>query len=179
MWSVKSMLAETKRNRETRCILLDWGDTAMRVFPEFDGPMFAWPRVEAVEGIEEALTELRADWTIALATNAADSEEEEIWSALARVGLDKLIDRVYCFRRVGHKKSAPEYFDHVLSDLGLERNRTVMVGDDFEADVLSANRSGIRAIWFQENGSENKTDPLHRTIHGLQELPGALDKQVR
>ena len=164
---------------KSRCILLDWGGTVMRVFPEYEGPMFAWRRVEAVEGIKEALAKLQPEWTIALATNAADSEEAEIWSALARIDLDRLIDRVYCFRGVGHKKSAPEYFAHVLADLGIDRTRAVMVGDDFEGDVLSANRGGIRAIWFHENGSENKTSAMHRTIHDLHELPEALDMLVR
>jgi len=159
----------------TRCILLDWGNTVMRVFPEYEGPMAAWPRVEAVEGIKEALSKLQPEWTIALATNAADSEEQGIWSALERVDLDRLIDRVYCFRGVGHRKSAPEYFEHVLTDLGIDRNRAVMVGDDFEADVLSANRGGIRAIWFRENGTEKRTSEMHRTIYAIHELPEALE----
>ena len=89
-------------NREARCILLDWGDTVMRVFPQYEGPMFEWPRVEAVDGIQEAFAKLQAYWTIALATNASDSEEPAIWSALARVGLDRFIDRVFCYRGVGH-----------------------------------------------------------------------------
>ena len=167
-------MPEIRENRETRCLLLDWGDTVMRVFPEYEGPMSAWPRVEAIEGITEALAALRTDWTIALATNAADSEEREIWSALARAGLDRLIDRIYCFRGVGHRKSAPEYFDIVLADLEIEPNRAVMMGDDFEADVLSANRSGVRAIWFHENGADDKTGAMHRTIHVLSDLPKAL-----
>jgi len=168
-------MPEITGNRETRCLLLDWGDTVMRVFPEYEGPMYDWPRVEAVDGIGEALTRLRPDWTIALATNAADSEERDIWSALARAGLDELIDRVYCFRGVGHRKSAPEYFEHVLADLGIEPHHAVMVGDDFEADVLSANRSGIRAIWFHEAGTEMATSAIHRTIHNLRDLPAALE----
>jgi len=64
-------MPEITGNRKTRCLLLDWGDTVMRVFPECQGPMFAWPWVEAVDGVREALTKLRPDWTIVLATNAA------------------------------------------------------------------------------------------------------------
>lgn len=168
-------MAQPTWSRETHCLLLDWGDTVMRVFPEYEGPMFTWPRVEAVDGIEETLAKLRPDWRIALATNAADSEEREIWRALARAGLDRLIDRVYCYRGVGHRKSAPEYFEHVLTDLGIESNQAVMVGDGFEADVVGANRSGIRAIWFLEGGTELTTSAMHRTIHGLRDLPAALE----
>ena len=168
-------MPENHKNREARCLLLDWGNTVMRVFPGCEGPMSAWRRVEAIEGIADVLTALRPGWTIVLATNAADSGEREIRAALARAGLDQLFDRVYCYRGVGYRKSAPEYFEHVLADLGIEANRAVMVGDDFEADVVSANRSGIRAIWFQEIGTDDKTSDMHRTIHALPELPEALE----
>jgi len=172
-------MGQPTRSRETRCLLMDWGDTMMRVFPEYEGPMFDWPRVDAVDGIEETLAKLRPDWTIALATNAADSEEGEIRQALARVRLDNLIDRVYCYRGVGHRKSEPAYFQHVLADLGIEPTRAVMVGDDFEADVVAANRSGIRAIWFREGGTELTTSAIHRTIHDLRDLPAALELLLR
>ena len=161
-------------NRRSRCLLFDWGGTVMRVFPEFEGPMSTWPRVELVDGLDEALAILRPDWTIALATNAADSQEREIWSALSRTGVEQLIDRVYCYRGVGHRKSEPEYFESVLADLGIEAKDAVMVGDDFEADVASANRAGIRAVWFHENAAERTTGSSHRTIFDLHELPEAL-----
>ena len=162
-------------NRKSQCLLLDWGGTVMRVFPEFEGPMSTWPRVELVDGIEEALAILRPDWTIALATNAADSREREIWTALSRAGVEHQIDRVFCVRGVGHRKSEPEYFQYVLADLGIEAKDAVMVGDDFETDVASANRAGIRAIWFHENGADRPTGEMHRTIHDLRELPQALE----
>jgi putative hydrolase of the HAD superfamily len=168
-------MASIAEGREHRCLLLDWGDTVMRVFSEYEGPMAGWPRVEAVDGIREVLTGLRPAWTIALATNATDSEEQDIWSVLARAGLDGLIDRIYCFRAVGHRKSAPAYFQHVLADLGISPDDAVMVGDDFEADVMSANRSGIRAIWFRENAADRATGAMHRTIHDLHDLPKALE----
>lgn len=157
-----------------RCLLLDWGDTVMRVLPGCRGPMATWPRVEAVAGVAEALAGLRGEWTIALATNAADSREEEIRTALERAGLDGLIDRIFCYRGIGHRKSVPEYFDHVLADLRIRAEDAVMVGDDFEVDVLGANRSGIRAIWFCADGSEKRTGTMYRTIHSLHDLPDAL-----
>lgn len=45
--------------RESRCVLLDWGDTLMRDFPEFSGPMAAWHHVEAVPNVREVLVELQ------------------------------------------------------------------------------------------------------------------------
>jgi hypothetical protein len=107
----------------TRCLLFDWGDTLMRVFPEFDGPMAAWPRVEAMPFANEILADLHLRYGLALATNAADSEETEIRAALDRVGLGKLLDKVYCYRNIGHKKPSKEFFDYVLADLGIEQSQ--------------------------------------------------------
>src|SRR5687767_9344160 len=102
--------------QKRRCLLFDWGDSLMLNFPELPGPMATWPRVEAVPFAKETLAGLRAKWTLALATNAADSKEAEIWSALERVGLDDLLDKVYCYRVIGYKKPSLEYFDYILKD---------------------------------------------------------------
>jgi len=64
----------------------------------------------------------RADWRIALATNAAASKEDEIWQALARAGLDRLLDKVYCYRTIGHKKPSREFFNYILRDLRWAEN---------------------------------------------------------
>jgi putative hydrolase of the HAD superfamily len=159
----------------TRCLLFDWGDTLMRVFPEFDGPMAAWPRVEAMPFANEILADLHLRYGLALATNAADSEETEIRAALDRVGLGKLLDKVYCYRNIGHKKPSKEFFDYVLADLGIEQSQVIMVGDDFEADVLGANNCGIRAIWYNPRTDERRESPMHRTVHDLRSLPQAVD----
>jgi len=78
-------------------ILFDWGDTLMRVFPEYTGPMKDWPRLEAVPGAAGMLDALHEDWILALATNAADSDEADIRAALRRVDLERRLDKVYCF----------------------------------------------------------------------------------
>jgi len=164
-----------KAQRVNRCLLFDWGDTLMRVFPEYEGPMAAWPKVEAMPHAIDVLTELRPRTMLAIATNAADSEEAEIRAALGRVGLNKLLDKVYCYRKIGHKKPSKEFFEHLLADLGLEKSQVIMVGDDFEADVIGANNCGIRAIWYNSRTEENRESPMHRTVHDLRALPQALE----
>lgn len=159
----------------TRCLLFDWGDTLMRVFPEFDGPMAAWPRVEAMPHAGQVLAELHFRYVLAVATNAADSEEAEIRAALDRVDLGKLLDKVYCYRKIGYKKPSKEFFEYILTELGIEQSQAVMVGDDFEADVLGANHCGIRAIWYNPRTDESREGAMHQTIHDLRALPRALD----
>jgi HAD superfamily hydrolase (TIGR01509 family) len=154
-------------------VLFDWGDTLMRTL-EYPGPMCAWPRVEAMAGVQEMMLDLEGRIGIALATNAADSQEPEIRQALAFVGLDRFVERIFCFRSVGHKKSSPPFFTHVMEQLELPPGRLVMVGDDFEQDVIAANAMGIQAVWFNEKNTETRRGEAFRTIHRLTELPEQL-----
>lgn len=160
--------------RKSQCILFDWGDTLMRVFPEFNGPMSTWPHVEAIPYARQVLAELGPQWLLAFATNAAASDEADIWAALGRVDLSQFLDKAYCFRSIGHKKPSPEFFGYILDDLRMDRSRVVVVGDDFETDVLGANRSGIRAIWFNERSDEVREGKMYRTIHDFRSLSQTL-----
>ncbi len=155
-------------------LLFDWGNTLMRVIPEYSGPMYEWPHVELVDGALDVLELLQYRWGIALASNAVDSEEGDIWKALERVGLGALIDRVYCFRNIGHKKPSKQFYEYVLRDLDLDPHQVVMVGDDFEADILGARGAGIRSVWLNEGTSEIQTGKNFWSIRSLHELPALL-----
>lgn len=163
-----------EENKMRPWILLDWGDTLMRTL-DFPGPMCTWPQVEVVPGAKETLSELAPRAGLALATNAADSQESQIRQALASVGLDHHIERLFCLRSVGHKKSSPLFFAHVLEQLTLPASRIVMVGDDFEQDVTAANAMGIKGVWFNEKSHETREGIDHLTIHNLRELPTRLE----
>jgi FMN phosphatase YigB (HAD superfamily) len=157
------------------CLLFDWGDTLMRDFKEFNGPMKDWPRVEAIPAAGELLASLHTNWILAVATNAMDSDDVDIRAALARVDLDRLLDKVYCYKKIGHKKPSLEFYQYILNDLQLVPESVCMVGDNFEVDVLGANDCGIRAVWFNELSPEDREDAMHRTIHALGDLPQALE----
>jgi HAD superfamily hydrolase (TIGR01662 family) len=156
------------------CILFDWGDTLMRDFKEYSGPMKDWPRLEVLPDAVETLAILHKDWTLALATSADVSTEADIRLALARVGLDAFLDEIYCFKKIGLKKPSREFYQYILNDLKLDPHSVCMVGDHFDADVLAANLCGMRAVWFNEHSLEERQGPMHRTIHALGALPAAL-----
>ena len=157
------------------CVLFDWGDTLMRVYPQYAGPMAGWPQVEALPYAREALEALHPNWLLALATNAADSDETEIREALARVELDTWIDRVYGFRRIGHRKPTPAFFEWILEDLDLPPSRAIMVGDDLDSDIIGALANGLGAVWNNEYNAAVRNDVRLRKIHSLKELPGAIE----
>lgn len=160
------------RNRQ--CVLFDWGDTVMRVFPEYPGPMEAWPRVEAVEGVREAVLEIRRDALVCLATNAADSGERAIWSALDRVELAGLFDRVFCYEVVRSLKPSAAFYQTIMNQLDLEPECLFMIGDDFRGDVEGATAVGIKSVWLNRITPEERSGGLHVTIHSFDTLGEAL-----
>jgi putative hydrolase of the HAD superfamily len=158
-------------------LLLDWGNTLMREFPQYHGPMLTWPHIELLPHVKEVLSQLYPDYLLVIASNAAESDEAAIWGVMERAGLAGFIDRAYCFKNVGYKKPALEFFRFILDDLDMQPGQAVMVGDDFAVDVLGANQAGIRAVWLNERTDELRTGPLYQTIHDFGELPKALKKR--
>ncbi len=136
-----------------RAVLFDWGGTLMREFPEFEGPMADWPRVEAVPGAEEALRALHGRYALAVATNAALSDERLVRAALARVGLDPYVSVVVTARDLGLAKPDPVFFHAALERVGCPPAEAVMVGDGYSADIVGAKAAGLRAVWFNPAGS--------------------------
>ena len=160
--------------RSRQALLFDWGGTLMKCPPDAVGPMCAWPVIEVFPGVEAALRRLHPGMIVALATNAADSDEADIRKALARGGLDDLVDTVFCFRKLACRKPSPAFYEAVLDGLGLDASRVFMVGDSFDGDVLAANALQIRAVWFNPRADSRPQGELFRTIYHFRELPDAL-----
>lgn len=155
-------------------ILFDWGDTLMKDSPS-NRPMVEWDNVEAVAGAGKVLNRLGTQAILIVATSADVSDESQIRGALARVGLDRHIQKIYCFKNTGLKKS-PEFYQYILHDLGTTPDEAVMVGDSFEKDVLAANQVGMFAVWFNPQADKKQESPQHTTIYHLTELPALFEK---
>jgi FMN phosphatase YigB (HAD superfamily) len=149
----------------------------MRDFREFSGPMHLWPEVAVMPGVVDALNVISQGRVIGLATNAVDSSEEEIRMALRRVELDRLVNRIYCFRKTGFMKPSRKFFEFILRDMDLDRSEMIMVGDNFEKDIIGATRCGIFAIWLNLESLEHRAGILYETILSLDELPAVVEKR--
>jgi putative hydrolase of the HAD superfamily len=158
-------------------VLFDWGDTVMRVFPEYEGPMACWPRVEAVPGVAEALRALQPRCRLVLATNAPASGAAPVRQALARVGLEGYFQAVFTARELGVRKPEPAFFQAMLRELGCAPHDATMVGDEYPIDVVGAKAAGLRAVWFNPLVSPCPLiHPLHDAeVHTLAELPSVLE----
>lgn len=140
-------------SRRFRFICLDWGGTLMSEAGPPGLPMVRWPEVSATDGARELLEALARDGrTLCIATNAVDSQPEEIRAALARVGLDRHVARIFCFREIGARKDTQAFWEQVTRRLEAAPEAVLMIGDSLEQDVIAPMRAGIRSIWFNPAG---------------------------
>lgn len=89
------------------------------------------------------------------------------------LGLTPYFDAIVASARVGRAKPRPEIFHTALERTGADPERTVHVGDSYEADVVGAQQLGITGVLLDRDGTA-ETDG-HPTIRRLDELLLLLD----
>lgn len=161
-------------------LIFDWGNTVMKVFPQYAGPMATWPEVAEVDGIVEALEKLKDHYQMVIASNAGDSRAPEVWNALRRVGLGEYFQAVFTSNELGSQKPHLGFFRQLENVLSRPAHELVMIGDDYTADVLGAKQAGWLAAWY--NPSRQPAPgllPLHNAeIADLRRLPGQLQQPL-
>lgn len=163
-----------------QAVVFDWGNTLMRVFLEYEGPMAYWPRVEAMPGVTQALAELHARYRLILATNAPDSDARLVRSALRRVGLEKYLTGVFSANELEARKPDPGFYHAVMRETGCGASEAVMVGDDYQNDITAAKQAGLWTVWYNPTAAPSpRSDRLHDVeIRTMAELPATLGKLI-
>ncbi|PNH96318.1 HAD family hydrolase [Vibrio diazotrophicus] len=147
--------------------LFDWGDTLMVDYVDAIGKMCDWPSVKAVDGALETLEILARKHDIYVATNAADSREQDIKAAFQRVGLAPFIKGYFCFENIGLNKQDPDFYIRIANKLGVPPESITMVGDNEVNDIATAVKAGLNAVWLSHSGAKHSS---YRTITSLTEL---------
>ena len=148
--------------------LFDWGDTLMVDLPAQTGPMCEWPHIAVVPGALDCLSHLSVNAECHIATNARDSNVEQIRLALQNAGLNHYISSIFCYCTVGHDKSEPAFYKHIVDKLKVEAQHITMVGDSLTKDIYPALNQGLHAIWYNP---QKLPVPEHVVcIHHLAEL---------
>lgn len=157
-------------------LIFDWGDTLMRVFPDQQGPMMEWPRVEEVPGAGLTLAKLAAGYRLLVATNAGASTSAQVRLALARAGLDDFFEMVLTPHELGAIKADPAFYRGIASLLSAPPDQLTMLGDAYATDILSARRAGLKTVWFNPaRVSAPASLPLHdREFASWEQLDGLL-----
>jgi len=159
-----------------KLIIFDWGDTVMRNFTRYRGPMVYWPYVEAVDGVAKALTEVSKRFICCLASNAGDSDAELMGLALERVQFRQYFRYLFTEKELGAAKPSLDFYKNILKKTGLTPGECVAVGNDFEKDIVPAGIIGIKTIWLSAGAKEVPREKPDVIIHSMHELTSAIAK---
>lgn len=92
--------------------------------------------------------------------------------------LENYFDVIVCSEDVGKNKPSPDIFHHSMQRANTKASESVMIGDDYEVDVLGALNVGMKGILFDPDKTHNHQQDDHR-IHKLNELPDLLPWVMR
>ncbi|MDR2563879.1 MAG: YjjG family noncanonical pyrimidine nucleotidase [Prevotellaceae bacterium] len=67
-------------------------------------------------------------------------------------GLETYFEHVYTSEATGKQKPSPEIFRYVMKDIRALPEDCIMIGDDFEVDILGAASAGIAQIYYNPEG---------------------------
>jgi putative hydrolase of the HAD superfamily len=73
---------------------------------------------------------------------------------------------------VGLKKPHPIIFETALDKARVPAERSIMIGDTFEADILGAERAGMNTLFF--NYRKDEVPSNYKVVHNLTEIKSHL-----
>lgn len=123
-------------------------------------------RTLLIEGAQELLAALAPHYRLHLLTNGyADTQLEK----LKGTGSEAYFELVVTSDRAGARKPDAHFFHYAIERLGAEKEESLMVGDDVEADIIGARDFGIDQVLFDQHGTKEDPGANYR-IARLKEL---------
>lgn len=105
----------------------------------------------------------------------SDAPRREAWLRLCSLNLHHMFDVVVTFDDTGERKPSAAPFRRVLSELGVESDEALMVGDWPERDVVGAAKANIRTVFARYGDTFGTVDSgADFEIDDIQELIGIV-----
>jgi putative hydrolase of the HAD superfamily len=111
---------------------------------------------------------------LAMVTNGASAVQR---AKIDRFRLAPFFEHIQIEEEFGAGKPDPRVYGHVLKTFGVTPARALMVGDDYQADVLGSLEAGMEAAWIDVAGRGTPPrDPprSHATVRSIAELADRL-----
>ncbi len=160
-----------QNNDKKLTLVFDWGNTLMVDYPDESGPMVEWSRVAPMKGVNMAIPELAERCACYVASNAKESDAEQMKAAFARLGLERYFSGFYTSKELGACKPDVEFFEKLAEKLECAPEQITYVGDSYENDIVPAKKAGMSTILVKsEQGEYPDADSCVDSIWSMLEL---------
>ena len=117
---------------------------------------------ELFEGALDLLEYLKPKYELHIITNGFNEVQ---YKKMEASGLTPYFDKIITSEDAGVKKPNPQIFNFALNSSKAEKTESMMIGDNWEADVMGALNFGLDAIYFNP-----ESDPVSPEIKSVQSL---------
>ena len=121
-----------------------------------------------VEGARELMDYLRGEGYHMHMTSNGFHEVQ--YKKLRACGLHDYFDTIILSEDAGANKPAPQFFDYAFRQSQACRETTLMIGDNFQTDILGAKRYGIATAYFNRYPEYPAPEPVDYEITALRQL---------
>lgn len=124
---------------------------------------------EIIPGSEKLLEYLKTKYHLHIITNGF---EEVSSSKVQNTVLKKYIDTLTCADEINVRKPDFRIFDYALSKSGAKLEESLLIGDDWIADIQGALDYGMQAIFYDRIGEDFQSDgvPIVRNLEEIIEI---------
>lgn len=129
------------------------------------------PMTGTVPGAYELLDYLRPKYRLAVLSNGTKSSQIV---KMRNFRFEPYFEKVYLSDDIGYPKPDVRIFQYALNDMGVCPEDVLMIGDDFEGDIVGAANAGIEQVWLHPAGWNGERPVPSLTIRTLAELHSVL-----
>lgn len=121
-----------------------------------------------VEGAQELMDHLRSKgYRMSMCSNGF---HEIQYKKLRACGLERYFDHVILSEDAGYNKPSRQFFDYALRMTGATKEKTLMIGDNYNTDILGAKNAGIATAFFNRYPEYPAPGPVDYEVVSLREF---------